>query len=385
MAQLGRPGLSALQKAELWRRWRDGESLSDISRALAKNPGSIHGVLASNGGIMPRARKRAAGALTREQREEVSRGLAENLTLRAISAHIGVSPSTTGREVARNGGRAQYRAGQADERASKQGLRPKQCLLATRPKMRRLVAAKLASNWSPQQISGWLRRTYPTEELMQLSHETIYRSLFIQARGVLKKELICHLRSRRSMRCGKTSTSRHGVSSIRDAVSISKRPAEVADRAVPGHWEGDLVSGSNNTHIATLVERSSRLVVLVKVKGKDTSSVVNAIIQQVKHLPSGVMTSLTWDRGAELADHRRLSLATDVKVYFCDPSSPWQRGTNENTNGLLRQYFPRRTDLSGFSQRDLNRVARGMNMRPRKTLGYMSPAECFATNIALTG
>jgi IS30 family transposase len=377
--------MSGQQKAELWRRWKEGESLSDISRALAKNPGSIHSVLASHGGIVPQARRRSCRALTCGQREEISRGLVGGLTLRAISVAIGVAPSTTSREVHRNGGRIRYRAERAEERALELGRRPKTCHLAKRPRVRHLVAAKLAKNWSPEQIAGWLRRTYPREEAMHISHETIYRSLFIQARGVLKKELVTHLRTGRMMRCGKTSTSRHGRSSIPDAVSISERPPEVEDRAVPGHWEGDLVSGSNNTHIATLVERSSRFLVLVKVHGKHTSTVVNAIARQVKQLPRGVMTSLTWDRGAELAAHRSFSIATNVKVYFCDPSSPWQRGTNENTNGLVRQYFPRRTDLSGYSQRDLNRVARDMNMRPRKTLGYATPAESFAHKIALTG
>ena len=384
MAQLGRPGMSGEQKAELWRRWKKGESLSDISRVLAKNPGSIHGVLASGGGIAPQVRRRSARALTCGQREEISRGLVAGLTFRAISAAIGVSASTTSREVRRNGGRRRYRAERAEYRALELGRRPKPCHLAQRPRMRRLVASKLAKKWSPEQISGWLRRTFPNEDAMQISHETIYRSLFIQARGVLKKELITHLRSGRMMRCGKRSTSRHGRSSIPDAVSISERPAEAEDRAVPGHWEGDLVSGSNNSHIATLVERRSRFVVLVKVPGKDTSAVVKAIAKQIGNLPDGVMTSLTWDRGAELAAHKRFSIATKAQVYFCDPSSPWQRGTNENTNGLVRQYFPRRTDLSGHSQRDLNRVARAMNMRPRKTLGYSSPAESFAEKIALT-
>jgi IS30 family transposase len=377
--------MSGQQKAELWRRWKEGESLSDISRGLAKNPGSVHGVLASSGGIAPQARRRSARALTFGQREEISRGLVGGLTLRVISAAIGVSASTTGREVRRNGGRTRYRAERAEERALKLGRRPKSCHLASRPKLCRLVAAKLAVNWSPEQISGWLWRTFPHDEAMHISHETIYRSLFVQARGVLKKELISHLRSGRTMRCGKTSTSRHGRSSIPDAVSISERPAEVEDRAVPGHWEGDLVSGSNNSHIATLVERRSRFLVLVRVKGKDTSAVVSAIVKQVGHLPHDVMTSLTWDRGAEMAAHKRFSIATNAKVYFCDPSSPWQRGTNENTNGLVRQYLPRRTDLSGYSQRDLNRVAREMNMRPRKALGYSSPAESFAEEIALTG
>jgi IS30 family transposase len=373
------------EKSELWRRWKSGESLSDISRALEKNPGSVHGVLQLRGGIAPRARSRASRALTMAQREEISRGIATGRTFRSIAIDIGRAPSTVGREVSRNGGRERYRAERAEERAGETARRPKECVLATRPKLRRVVAKKLEDNWSPQQISGWLRRQYGQDESMHVSHETLYRSLFIQARGVLKKELISHLRSRRTMRCAKVSISGNGRTSIRDPVSISQRPAVVEDRAVPGHWEGDLISGSHNSHVATLVERQSRFVMLVKVKGKDTSSVVGALTRQVNRLPKGLMSSLTWDRGAELANHKTFTVATDVQVYFCDPSSPWQRGTNENTNGLLRQYFPRKTDLSGLTQRDLNKVARQMNMRPRKTLAYQSPAEVFGEQIALTG
>lgn len=377
--------MSDNEKSELWRRWKSGESLSDISRALKKNPGSVHGVLQLRGGIAPRPGKRASRALTRAQREEVSRGIAAGRTFRAIAADIGRAPSTVGREVSRNGGRVRYRAERAEERAVETARRPKECILAALPKLRQVVARRLQENWSPQQISGWLRRRYGQDESMRVSHETIYRSLFIQARGVLKKELISHLRSRRTMRCAKVSTSGNGRTSIRDPVSISQRPAAVEDRAMPGHWEGDLISGSHNSHIATLVERQSRFVLLVKVKGKDTASVVGAITRHVNRLPKGIMSSLTWDRGAELADHKIFTVATDVQVYFCDPSSPWQRGTNENTNGLLRQYFPRKTDLSDVTQRDLNKVARQINMRPRKTLAYRSPAEVFGEQIALTG
>jgi IS30 family transposase len=384
MARSGRPGLSESEKSELWRRWKAGESLSDISRALAKNPGSVHGVLKGRGGIAPAPRKRSARALTIAEREEISRGLAAGRTLRAIAMSLGRPPSTVGREVCRNGGRESYRAERAEERAVETARRPKPCLLALRPKLCRLVAAKLQHKWSPQQISGWLRQRYAQDESMRVSHETIYRSLFVQARGVLKKELISHLRSRRMMRCAKVSTSGTQRTSIRDVVSISQRPAVVEDRAVPGHWEGDLLSGSRNSHIATLVERQSRFVLLVKVSGKDTASVVGAITRQVSRLPKGVMSSLTWDRGAELADHKSFTVATKAQVYFCDPSSPWQRGTNENTNGLLRQYYPRRTDLSGVTQRDLNKVARQMNMRPRKALLYRTPAEVFFEQIALT-
>jgi IS30 family transposase len=376
--------MSYKEKAELWRRWKAGESLSDISRALAKNPGSVHGVLASNGGIISRAANRSPRVLSSSQREEISRGLADEETLSSIARRIGRAPSTVSREVQRNGGRTAYRAGGAEYRALQFSKRPKPCLLETNGRLRATVARKLSRNWSPQQVSGWLSRRFAQDKGMHVSHETIYRSLFIQARGVLKKELISHLRSRRTMRCAKVSKTT-ARTSIRDAVSITERPAVAEDRAVPGHWEGDLVSGSNNSHVATLVERSSRFLMLVKVEGKDTSSVVSAIIKQVKRLPKGLMSSLTWDRGAELASHKHFTLATNVQVYFCDPSSPWQRGTNENTNGLLRQYFPRRTDLSNLTQRDLDKVAREMNTRPRKTLDYFSPAEFLFDEIALTG
>jgi IS30 family transposase len=249
-----------------------------------------------------------------------------------------------------------------------------------------IVEQKLNDNWSPQQISGWLKVKYVNDEPMRVSHETIYKSLFVQARGVLRKELIARLRTRRLMRRGKTSTTRgQPRGQIVDAVSIRERPSEVEDRAIPGHWEGDLLAGGKNSHIATLVERQSRFVVLVQVPGKDTESVVNALVRQVQHLPAGLMSSLTWDRGTELADHKRFTVATDVSVYFCDPQSPWQRGSNENTNGLLRQYFPKGADLSGYSQHDLNAVARQLNTRPRKTLGFITPAAKLAATVALTG
>jgi IS30 family transposase len=385
MKPIGRPGMSRGEKVELWRRWKAGESLSDISRALAKNPGSVHGVLSSNGGICPRPRKRSPRALSRLQREEISRGLASGETQSSIARRIGRRPSTVSREIRRNGGREHYRAEEAEMRASHCARRPKQCRLELRPRLRTIVARRLAQKWSPQQISGWLARRYANNLSMRVSHETIYRSLFIQARGVLKKQLISELRSRRTMRSAKVSrtTARYGANY--ESFSISKRPAVAADRAVPGHWEGDLVSGSNNSHIATLVERSSRYVVLVKVAGKDTKSVVSALTRRVRRLPQGLMSTLTWDRGAELADHKTFSVATDVDVYFCDPSSPWQRGTNENTNGLLRQYMPRKTDLSPYSQADLNKIARELNARPRKTLSYATPAECLAETFALTG
>jgi IS30 family transposase len=386
MVQMGRPGLSLSQKLEVWQRWKHGQSLSEIARALAKHPGSIHGVVSANGGIVPPTRRRSQLALSLSDREEISRGLAAGQSLRKIAASIHRSPSTISREVARNGGLSRYRANEADQRAWERARRPKLCRLAVHRRLQTIVAKKLSLDWSPEQISGWLKRRYPRMEAMQISHETIYRTLFVQARGVLKKELVRHLRTRRMMRRSKKASTRGQLrGQIVDAVSIRERPAEVEDRAVPGHWEGDLIAGSNNTHIATLVERKSRFTMLVKVDGKDTETVVRAMAKQVRRLPVELRKSLTWDRGMEMAAHKEFVVATDVQVYFCDPQSPWQRGTNENTNRLLRQYFPKGTDLSACSQADLGRVALRLNQRPRKTLDFRSPADVLNESVALTG
>ena len=331
-------------------------------------------------------RRRSRLALTLAEREEISRGIAANLSVREIASTIGKAASTVSRELNRHGGRGHYRAADADGRAWKQARRPKTCKLAINDRLRRFVASKLSLDWSPEQISGGLKLRFPEDDVMRLSHETIYRSLFIQARGVLKKELMAHLRIRRMMRRSKLATTEgQPRGQIIDAVSIRERPAEVEDRAVPGHWEGDLITGSNNTHIATLVERQSRFTMLVKIKGKDTASVVSALSRQVRKLPIELRQSLTWDRGSELAHHKLFTVATEVQVYFCDPQSPWQRGTNENTNGLLRQYFPKGTNLSGYSQSDLNKVARRLNERPRKTLGFHTPADKLAASVASIG
>jgi IS30 family transposase len=290
------------------------------------------------------------------------------------------------REINRNGGRRGYRASKADQAAWDRAHRPKRCKLVENRALARIVAKKLKQSWSPEQIAGWLKRTYQDDENYQVSHETIYRSLFIQARGALKKELLQHLRRKRVMRRSRHHTQKtddHGR--ITNTVSISERPASVEDRAVPGHWEGDLISGTRNTHIATLVERHTRYVMLAKVNGKDTETVINALIKQAHNLPRELYKSLTWDRGKEMADHERFTLATDIDVYFCDPQSPWQRGSNENTNGLLRQYFPKGTDLSVHSQAKLNAVARQLNERPRKTLDYETPAERFSQCVASIG
>ena len=365
------------QKAELWERWKSGECVADIARALKRrNKSGVYRVLAFNGGIAPAARRRAPVALRFEEREEISRGIAAGRSIRRIAKGLGRSPSTVSREVRRNGGCGAYRASEADTRAWERSQRPKPCRLGAHPELRWRVAQKLALQWSPQQISGWLKRECACDQDMQLSHETIYRSLFVQTRGVLKKELMAHLRTARQMRQAKGGTTKsRPLGQIVDAVSIRERPAEVEDRAVPGHWEGDLLSGANNTHMVTLVERHTRFAMLIKVPGKDTAGVVAALSKHVRKLPRELRRSLTWDRGKEMADHKNFTIATDVQVYFCDPRSPWQRGSNENTNGLLRQYFPKGTDLSVYSQSYLNRIALRLNQRPRKTLDFETPAD----------
>ena len=325
-------------------------------------------------------------ALSLAEREEISRAAVIGHSIRSIAARLGRSASTISREIERNGGRIGYRANAADQAAWDRAHRPKQCKLVENRPLARVVSDKIRARWSPEQIAGWLRQTYPGDESWQVSHETIYRSLFIQARGALKKELLEHLRRTRGMRRSRHHTQKteiHGQ--ITDAVSISERPASVEDRAIPGHWEGDLMFGGRNSQIATLVERQTRYLMLVKLAGKDTETVVNALIKNARKLPQELYKSLTWDRGKELAAHKRFTLATDIKVYFCDPRSPWQRGSNENTNGLLRQYLPKGIDISSYSQAKLNAMARQLNERPRKTLGYQTPAEMFSQTVAMTG
>ena len=373
-------------KALMWDRWQKGESLQTIAQLFNRNHSSIAGVLSRTGGIRPPKRTRCEFALSLSAREEISRGIVAGHSIRSIAARLSRSPSTVSREINRNGGLKFYRANEADQVAWDRAQRPKTCKLVQNRALARMVAIKLKKLWSPVQISGWLKLMYPNDENFQVSHETIYRSLFIQARGALKKELVAHLRRTRVMRRSRHHTQKtadHGR--ITNTVSISERPAAVEDRAVPGHWEGDLISGSNNSHMATLVERHTRYVMLVKLNGKDTETVINALIKQAHKLPGELYKSLTWDRGKEMADHRRFTLATNVDVYFCDPQNPWQRGSNENTNGLLRQYFPKGTDLSVHSQAKLNAVARQLNERPRKTLDFHTPAERFNQCVALTG
>jgi IS30 family transposase len=372
---------AAAESAEIWDRLRRGEGLKSIGRVFGKTSSSIFAHIRPTGGIRPPPRRRSRLALTLAEREEISRGLVHGHSLRRIACSLGRAPSTVGREIARNGGCGPYRAAASDRRAWDRSRRPKRCKLAVHDQLRQAVAAKLERNWSPEQIAGWLKRTHPED--CQVSHETIYRSLYVQARGVLKKELLLHLRSRRSIRRSRHATQkgRH----ILNAVSIRKRPASIEDRAVPGHWEGDLLCGSKNSNIVTLVERHSRYVMLAKVPNRETQTVVSALIKQARKLPDELYKSLTWDRGAELADHQRFTMETKIAVYFCDPQSPWQRGSNENTNRLLRQYFPKGTDLSVHSQARLNYIARELNERPRMTLGYQSPAERFQACVASTG
>ncbi len=374
------------QKALMWERWQKGESLQHIAQLFDRNHSSIQGILAESGGIKPAPRCRSRLALTLAEREEISRSVATGQSIRSVAARLGRAPSTISREITRNGGQKCYRASQADQAAWDRAHRPKTCRLVQNRTLAHIVAGKLRLLWSPEQIAGWLRRTYPYDENNQVSHETIYRSLFIQARGALKKELLQHLRRTRAMRRSRHHTQKtddHGR--IRDTVSISERPATVEDRAVPGHWEGDLLCGSRNSQIATLVERHTRYVMLVKVASKDSETVTDALIKNARKLPQELYKTLTWDRGSEMAEHKRFTLATDIKVYFCDPQNPWQRGTNENTNGLLRQYFPKGTDISSYSQAKLNAVARRLNERPRKTLNYETPADRFSQSVASTG
>jgi len=385
MAQSRRWKLSAAQRAEMWSRWKKGQSLNEIGRSLGKDHVVIQLLLARHGGIAPAARRRSQRVLTLAEREDISRGIASGQSIRAITKRLQRAVSTVSREVARHGGRAQYRASEADSQAWESALRPKPCLLATHSKLREIVASKLMQDWSPQQISGWLKSQHPNDESMQVSHETIYRSLFIQARGALKKELIGHLRTKRRIRRSRhSSVHGHSQGRIVDAVSIRERPAEVEDRAIPGHWEGDLLRGVRNSHVATLVERHSRFCMLVKVPGRDTATVVAALSRHVRQLPATLRRSLTWDRGLEMAQHKSFTMATDVQVYFCDPQSPWQRGSNENTNGLLRQYLPKKADLSAYSQSDLNEIALRLNQRPRKTLGFQTPADRLQASVAST-
>lgn len=378
--------LSTQELAALWEQWRAGKTTVMIGVLLGQATETVRKVLERHGGIAPRPQQRSERVLSGRDREEISRGLAAHESARTIAGRLGRPPSTISREIARNGGRAHYRAAEADAAAWHRARRPKECRLTMLPRLRALVTRKLKADWSPEQIAAWLSCTYPDDPTMHVSHETIYRTLYVQARGALKKELTAHLRRRRVMRRSRAATTRgHGQGQLVDIVGISERPPSVEDRAVPGHWEGDLLAGTKTSHIATLVERHSRYVLLVRLPTRDTATVVKALARRVRGLPTSLKQSLTWDRGKEMAQHKAFTVATDVRVYFCDPHSPWQRGSNENTNGLLRQYFPKGTDLTNITQRQLDAVALKLNTRPRETLNWKSPAEVFAAAVASTG
>jgi transposase, IS30 family len=379
----GRRELAKAQRAELWSRWKQGQSYQEIAKALSRASGTVHWTVRYYGGIAPRERERAARQLTLAEREEISRALAAGWPLREIGRHLKRSASTISREVARNGGVRAYRAAEAEQAAWDRAKRPKAWLFERNEPLRELVSSQLQQRWSPQQIAAWLKREHHNRPDMQVSHETIYRSLFVQAKATLKKELTEHLRRRRRVRRTlKRVDNKRGQ--IVGAVSIRERPAQAEDRAIPGHWEGDLIVGARNSYVATLVERRSRYVMLLKLGGKDSTTVVDALIALANKLPTDLMRTLTWDRGTELAQHARFTVASDVQVYFCDPRSPWQKGTNENTNGLLRQYLKRSDDLSIYSQDDLDEIARQLNTRPRMTLDWRTPAETLNETVATT-
>jgi IS30 family transposase len=383
MVERKRTRLSPAEKNDIWGRWKAGQSMHAIGRAYGRPHPTIRKLLLPRGGIAPIPRRRSRLALPFAEREDISRGIASGSSIREIAGGLSRASSTVSRELVRHGGRLAYRAHDADAQAWQSALRPKSCLLAMNRELRDIVASKLILDWSPEQISGWLKNRHPNDESMRVSHETIYRSLFVQARGVLKKELMDHLRSKRRMRRSRH-FSEHGHSrgQIVDAISIRERPAEAEDRAVPGHWEGDLLAGGKNSYMATLVERHSRFLMLIKVPSKDTAVVVAALSKRVRKLPATLRRSLTWDRGLEMAKHKAFTVATDVQVYFCDPQSPWQRGTNENTNLLLRQYFPRGTDLAPITQAQLDQVELRLNQRPRKTPGFQTPAGKLQASVA---
>jgi IS30 family transposase len=379
---MGRREFGADERAALWRAWKEGLTLSQIASYLNRRAVSVLQVLRRDGGFESRTRRRASRALQTREREEVSRGLSAGLSIREIARRLGRAASTVSREIRRNGGKHWYRAAKADARAWGRACRPQLCLLARRRPLRIWVTERLGRNWSPRQIAIGLRQTFPHDASMRVSHETIYRSLFIQARNVLKKELLAHLRRGGFMRRPRAQSAAQPT--MVDGISIHQRPAEVEDRAIPGHWEGDLLMGGIDSQIATLVERHSRYVMLVKLDSKDTVTVTKALAKKIRQLPVELRRSLTWDRGAEMAAHKEFTVATDMQVYFCDPRSPWQRGSNENTNGLLRQYFPKGQDLSQTSQARLDYVARELNERPRETLNWRTPLAALKATVAST-
>jgi IS30 family transposase len=372
-------GLSAAEQDEVWSRWRRGESLRLIARRLGKRGPSVRAFVLQTGGVQQHPPRRAQRCLSMAEREEISRGVAAGEPCRQIAARLGRTPSTVSRELTRNGGRGRYRAQAADAAAFQRAQRPKPAKLATQPRLRVVVEAKLTLRWSPQQIAGWLLLVYPQDPVMRVSHETIYLSLFVQSRGALRRELQRCLRTGRAMRYPRGKRLPQGRGQLRDTLHISQRPPEAADRAVPGHWEGDLVFGKRPSAVGTLVERHSRYVLLSPLpEGVTAQQVRPALTAAVLRLPQQLRRSLTWDQGREMAEHLQFTIDSGVQVYFCDPRSPWQRGTNENTNGLLRQYLPKGGDLRQLDQAALDAIAAELNGRPRQTLGFKTPSQAFA-------
>lgn len=378
--------LSASELEILWKQWTGGDSSLQIAAALGVSKTAIWHQIRRHGGLAPRPQRRAERALSLSEREEISRGLARAEGVRSLARRLARAPSTISREIQRHGGRRRYRASDADRTAWASARRPKRCRLAVERRLQRVVEQRLRQDWSPEQIAAWLVTMYPDEPVMHVSHETIYRALYVQARGALKRELIAHLRRGQSYRRPRgASGAASGRGKLVDTVSIAERPPAADSRAVPGHWEGDLLMGKRGTQIATLVERKSRFVVLIRVPAADSATVVAALVRRVQRLPRALRQSLTWDRGKEMAQHTQFTIATDVQVYFCDPQSPWQRGSNENTNGLLRQYFPKGSDLRNVTQRQLDAVALRLNTRPRQTLGWKTPANVLNAAVASIG
>jgi len=378
--------LSGADHLEIQRRVSEGETFAAAAAAVGCSTKSIQRFMARTGGLKPKVRERSPWRLSVGEREELSRGLLSGDSLREIATRLGRAASTVSREVASNGPRDTYRAWRAEATAARRARRPKASKLAEHPRLRREVERRLLQHWSPQQIAARLVCDYPDDLGMRVSHETIYRSLFVQARGALRKELTAYLRTGRTQRCSHKRTEHSGTGRLRNMIMISDRPPEASDRAIPGHWEGDLIVGkAGRSAIGTLVERSSRYVVLVHLPHSRTADDVRvALTRQLSRMPAELRRTLTWDQGKEMADHVQFTVDTNIAVFFCDPHSPWQRGSNENSNGLLRQYFPKNADLSTYTRADLTSVARELNSRPRQTLGWMKPCEVFRRAVAST-
>jgi IS30 family transposase len=369
--------LTTPERREVLRRMFAGEDVHAVAASCGLTHMSVHRILRLAGGLKSRVQPRSGRQLSAEEREEISRGIEAGFSVRGMAKALGRAASTVSREIRRNGGRCRYRARRSDQNAYRRARRPKRRKLDANPRLRSEVEEMLEAFLSPEQIAARLKARYPEQSEMQISHEAIYRALFVQGRGKLRKELARHLRTGRTRRHPRARA--EPVDRFGQMVPIRERPAEASDRAVPGSWEGDLIIGKYNSAIATLVERKSRFVMLVELPdGRDAGSVRVALTRKILTLPENLRRALTWDRGVEMAQHAQFTVDTNVQVYFCDPHSPWQRGTNENTNGLLRQYFPKGTNLKAITPDRLDEVAAQLNDRPRQTLGWKTPSEVLA-------